>query len=92
MGGERTAYTRYGAYSVAHPHKVHFARSARKAGLGNDASSSINGANEPNPPRRKSHRRREKGAVVNKAELIERIAEQADMPKEEAHKHFEAFE
>ncbi len=29
---------------------------------------------------------------MNKAELIERIAEEADMPKDEAHKHLEAFE
>jgi DNA-binding protein HU-beta len=30
--------------------------------------------------------------VVNKAELIERIAEEADVSKGEAQKHFEAFE
>ena len=29
---------------------------------------------------------------MNKAELIERIAEEADMPKDEAQKHLEAFE
>jgi DNA-binding protein HU-beta len=29
---------------------------------------------------------------VNKTELIERIAEEADVPKSEAQKHFEAFE
>jgi DNA-binding protein HU-beta len=29
---------------------------------------------------------------VNKAELIEKIAEEADVPKGEAQKHFEAFE
>jgi DNA-binding protein HU-beta len=29
---------------------------------------------------------------VNKSELIERIAEEAEVPKSEAHKHFEAFE
>jgi DNA-binding protein HU-beta len=29
---------------------------------------------------------------VNKAELIQRIAEEADVPKDEAQKHFEAFE
>ena len=29
---------------------------------------------------------------MNKKELIERIAEEADAPKSEAHKHFEAFE
>jgi DNA-binding protein HU-beta len=29
---------------------------------------------------------------MNKKELIERIAEEANAPKSEAHKHFEAFE
>jgi DNA-binding protein HU-beta len=29
---------------------------------------------------------------MEKKELIERIAEKADVPKSEAHKHFEAFE
>ena len=29
---------------------------------------------------------------MNKSELIERIAEEAEVPKSEAHKHFEAFE
>jgi nucleoid DNA-binding protein len=29
---------------------------------------------------------------MKKKELIERIAEKADVPKSEAHKHFEAFE
>jgi DNA-binding protein HU-beta len=29
---------------------------------------------------------------VNKAELIERIAEEADMPKDKVQKHLEAFE
>jgi nucleoid DNA-binding protein len=29
---------------------------------------------------------------VNKTELIEKIAEKADVPKSEAHKHFDAFE
>jgi DNA-binding protein HU-beta len=30
--------------------------------------------------------------MVKKKELIERIAEEAGVPKSEAHKHFEAFE
>ena len=34
----------------------------------------------------------QKGATVKKKELIERIAEKADVPKSEAQKHFEAFE
>jgi DNA-binding protein HU-beta len=29
---------------------------------------------------------------VNKTELIEKIAEKVDVPKSEAHKHFDAFE
>jgi hypothetical protein len=49
MCGEATAYARYGSYSVARPHKVRFAKSAWKAGFGNDASSPINGAKEPKP-------------------------------------------
>jgi hypothetical protein len=39
-----------------------------------------------------SRRRPEKGATMNKRELIERIAEEAEVPKSEAQKHFEAFE
>jgi DNA-binding protein HU-beta len=39
-----------------------------------------------------SPRRREEGALVNKTELIERIAEESGVPTSEAHKHFEAFE
>jgi DNA-binding protein HU-beta len=39
-----------------------------------------------------SRRRPEKGATMNKRELIERIAEEAEVPKGEAQKHFEAFE
>ena len=42
--GEATACARYGAYSVARPHKVRFAKSPGKAGFGNDASSPINEA------------------------------------------------
>jgi hypothetical protein len=47
MRGEATAYARYGSYSVARPHKVRFAKSAGKVGLGNDARSPINGARKP---------------------------------------------
>src|ERR671933_732596 len=39
-----------------------------------------------------SPRRREEGALVNKSELIERIAEESGAPTSEAHKHLEAFE
>jgi DNA-binding protein HU-beta len=39
-----------------------------------------------------SPRRRKEGALVNKSELIERIAEEAGVPTSEANKHFEAFE
>ena len=42
------------------------------------------------PP--KSRRWREEGAVVNKTELIERVAEEAKVSTSEAQKHFEAFE
>jgi DNA-binding protein HU-beta len=59
--------------------------------LGNDASSPINGTKEPRTPP-ESHRRWEKGAVVNKAKLIERMAEEVGVSKGEAQKHFEAFE
>jgi DNA-binding protein HU-beta len=70
---------------------MRFAKSNRKAGLGNDASSPINGLkNLKSPP--ESRIRWEKGVVVNKAELIERIAEEANVSKGEAQKHFEAFE
>jgi DNA-binding protein HU-beta len=88
---EAMAYTRCGTYSVAHLHKMRSAKSAGKGGLGDDASSPINGAKEPQTPP-ESRRRWEKGAAMNKTELIERIAEEADVPKGEAQKHFEAFE
>src|SRR5688572_20417199 len=42
------------------------------------------------PP--KSRRWREEGAVVNKTELIERVAKEAKVSTSEAQKHFEAFE
>jgi DNA-binding protein HU-beta len=69
---------------------MRFAKSNRIAALGNDATSPINGIKNPKPP--ESHRRWEKGVVMNKTELIERIAEEADVSKGEALKHFEAFE
>jgi DNA-binding protein HU-beta len=37
-------------------------------------------------------RRRQKGRIVNKTELIERIAQEAGVPPGEAQKHFGAFE
>jgi DNA-binding protein HU-beta len=91
MCREGTAYARCGTYSAVHPNKMRFAKSNRDAGLGNDASSPINGLKNPKPPP-ESHRRWEKGAVLNKAELIERIAEEANVSKGEAQKHFAAFE
>jgi DNA-binding protein HU-beta len=36
--------------------------------------------------------RREEGVLVNKTELIERVAEEAQVSTSEAHKHLEAFE
>ncbi|HSK84896.1 MAG TPA: HU family DNA-binding protein [Rubrobacter sp.] len=36
--------------------------------------------------------RPQKGATMKKKELIERIAQEANVPKSEAQKHFEAFE
>jgi DNA-binding protein HU-beta len=40
----------------------------------------------------KGRRLPEKGVTMKKKELIERIAQEADVPKSEAQRHFEAFE
>jgi DNA-binding protein HU-beta len=42
--------------------------------------------------RQRPQRRPEKGAILKKKELIERIAEEAKVPTTEAHKYFAAFE
>ena len=73
------------------PNRVRFAKSVGKAGWEVAAPPvQTRGRTNRYPPDK--HIRPEKGADMNKTELIERIAEEAGVPEGEAQRHFGAFE
>ena len=90
----RSACTKYGAHPASHPHNVRSAKFAGNAGVARGPGSRITEDKQVQQARKRQRpqRRLEKGAILKKKELIERIAEEAKVPTTEAHKYVAAFE